>query len=235
MQSANLDVPPLDLSRPANEQIAAVLKDAILSMQLPPGQLMSEKEMGDVFGASRTPVREAFAMLREENLIVTWPSRGTFVSRLSVHQLKSAQFLREAMEVAVVESLCGEGLPEASETALLQNLEEQRRAVEREGKSAFRTLDDQFHATLAEATGLGRVQRAMVREKTVLDRLRVFSLGKVDNMARLHAEHQRIFEAIQAGNAADAVAQLRGHLQLVLDTLSHVVAENGAFFDLDET
>ena len=72
-------VPSLDFSRPANEQIAAAVKSAILSMRLVPGQMISENEIGQMFGASRTPVREAFAQLREESLIVTWPSRGTFV------------------------------------------------------------------------------------------------------------------------------------------------------------
>jgi len=235
IQSADFKVQPLDLSRPINDQIAAALKTAILSMRLTPGQMISENEIGLMFGASRTPVREAFAILREANLIVTWPSRGTFVSRLSVHEFKSAQFIRESIEAAVIENLCKDGLSRASEASILDNLEGQRRAVDRNDKAAFQTLDDQFHIALANATGLDRVQGALVREKTVLDRLRVFSLDKTDNMARLYAEHGQIFAALQARDAEKAATQLRSHLRLILDTLNDVVAQNGAFFDLEET
>ncbi|SOH95537.1 DNA-binding transcriptional regulator, GntR family [Monaibacterium marinum] len=225
----------MDTSRPANDQIAAAVKAAILSMRLTPGQMISEKEVGQLFGASRTPVREAFAMLREENLIVTRPSRGTFVTKLSVHQITSAQFLREAIEVAVVERLCQTGVCETADTALHANLEEQRRAVGTGDKSAFQTLDDQFHLALAGATGLGRIQRALTREKMVLDRLRVFSLDRADNMSRLYEEHDRIFKAIRTGDLRNATRQLRDHLRLVLGTLSESIAANRAFFDLNET
>nr|WP_255698737.1 GntR family transcriptional regulator [Yoonia sp. I 8.24] len=223
------------MSRPVNDQIAAALKDAIFSMRLTPGQMISETEIGQVFGASRTPVREAFAMLREENLIITRPSRGTFVTKLSVHQITSAQFLRESIEVAVVENLCEGGLSKAAQAELFDNLEKQRRAVEEGDKATFQVLDDQFHLALAKATGLGRIQRALVREKTVLDRLRVFSLDKIDNMASLYKEHDQILRAVQARHAEDATRQLREHLRLVLGTLSDTVSANSAFFDLEET
>ncbi len=235
IQSTDDAVLPLDLSRPANDQIATALKAAILSMRFKPGQLISEKEIGQLFGASRTPVREAFAMLRDENLIVTRPSRGTFVTKLSVHQIKSAQFLREAIEVAVVERLCGKGLSEAAAAELHDNLEGQRRACGEGDKTAFQILDDQFHLALARATGLARIQRALVREKTVLDRLRVLSLDKTDNMVSLYKEHDRILRTVQARHAQDATLQLREHLRLVLVTLSDTVSANRAFFELDET
>ncbi len=234
-RSTCIAVPPLDLSRPANDQIAAALKAAILSMRLTPGRMISEKEIGQLFGASRTPVREAFAMLREENLIETRPSRGTFVTKLSVHQITSAQFLRESIEVAVVERLCDEGLPEAAEAALHDNLEGQRRAVDEGDKIAFQTLDDQFHRDLAGATGLARLQRALVREKMVLDRLRVLSLDKTDNMARLYEEHDQILVAVRARATQQATRQLQDHLRLVLGTLSEAVVENRAYFDLYHT
>lgn len=235
IRPVDVDVPPLDLSRPANDQIAAALKAAILSMRLSPGQMISEKEIGQLFGASRTPVREAFAMLREENLIVTRPSRGTFVTRLSEHQITSAQFLRESIEVAVIERLCDQGLSEAARAELHDNLENQRRAVGEGDKTAFQILDDQFHLALARATGLARIQRALVREKLVLDRLRVFSLDNTDNMDRLYKEHDLVYNAVQARNLKDATRQLRDHLRLVLGTLSDAIAADRAFFDLDET
>jgi hypothetical protein len=61
---------------------------------------LSEAETGARFGASRTPVREAMTFLRDEGLIETIPSRGNFVTFLSESDIRSAQFIREALEVA---------------------------------------------------------------------------------------------------------------------------------------
>ncbi|MBF9030584.1 FCD domain-containing protein [Rhodobacterales bacterium HKCCE3408] len=231
---APFDVPPLDYARPANEQISAALKSAILAMQLSPGQMISENEVGQMFGASRTPVREAFAQLREEGLIVTWPSRGTFVSRLSVRQIRGAQFLREAVEVSVVERLAATGLPPDAEAELADNLARQRQAVSRSDKTGFQRLDDRFHAILADATGLDRIGPVLVREKAVLDRLRVLSLNDAAYMESLLGEHEAIAGALRARYTSGAVDHTRRHLRRVLDTLSDLVAANRDYFDQPE-
>ena len=162
-------VMPLDFARPADEQIASVVKAAIFSMQLPPGQLISENEIGRMFGTSRTPVRAAFALLREEGLLVTWPSRGTFVTNLSLKEIKAAQFLREAIETRVVQQLAENGLEPDFELALTQNLEKQTAAIDACDETLFCKLDDQFHTLLVEATGHDRIVAALNKEKAVLD------------------------------------------------------------------
>ena len=235
-----LEVAPLDFTRPASEQIAAALRAAILAMDLVPGAVLPETEVGQRFGASRTPVREAFAQLREEGLIVTWPSRGTVVSRLSVRQIRGAQFLREAIELAVVERLCAQGLPKATQAMLAAVLAGQRDAVARADRLAFQRLDDRFHATLAaalagapaDAAGLERIDAALTREKAVLDRLRVLSLDDAGHRARLLADHEGIARALAARDGATATARMRQHLRRVLDTLVDMVATHRDHFEV---
>ncbi len=228
---ASLPVATLDLSRPAAEQIASALKSAILNMSITPGAMISENEVGQIFGASRTPVREAFAQLRDDGLILTWPSRGTYVSKLSEHQIQGAQFLREALEVAVVQRLCTEGLPDDSTQALEWVLSRQRTAVASGEKLEFQQLDDRFHALLGEATGFERVGGLLLREKAALDRLRVLSLDNADHMAQLLAEHEGIYEAIKNGLTEQALDRTRRHLRRVLATLSDLIAANRDYFD----
>jgi DNA-binding GntR family transcriptional regulator len=234
IDASALPVAPLDLSRPAAEQIASALKTAILSMTLEPGQMISENEVGQLFGASRTPVREAFAQLRDDGLLLTWPSRGTYVAKLSERQIRGAQFLREALEVAVVERLCAEGLPEDACSELDQNLTRQRKAVADNDKTAFQALDDQFHAILARATGYDRVGGLLLREKTTLDRLRVLSLNDAAHMRKLLAEHEGIFEAVISGYSGQALDRMRRHLRNVLRTLSGLIEDNRGFFDAED-
>jgi len=235
VQPSSTDVAQLDYTRPADEQIAVAVKAAILSMELPPGQLISEKEIGRKFGASRTPVRAAFAQLREEGLLITWPSRGTFVTNLSLKEIKAAQFLREAIEATVVEQLCVNGLDELHETALVQNLDAQRAAIDTMDEAEFQRLDDQFHRLLVEATGYDRIIVALGREKAVLDRLRTLSLSSEGVMEGLQLDHAAIFDAIQKRDVEKAISSLRTHVRRALQTLSSLVEKNRGYFDLDET
>lgn len=234
IEPAALTPAPLDLLRPAAEQILAVLKSAILTMQLEPGRMISENEVGQIFGASRTPVREAFAQLRDDGLILTLPSRGTYVAKLSERQIRGAQFLREALEVAVVERLSAEGLSEAVRDALAANLASQQSAVEQGDTAAFQALDDRFHATLASATGFDRVGALLIREKAALDRLRILALNDSAHMTRLLSEHQGIFDAVSSGSTGQAADRMRRHLRSVLQTLSGLVQANRDYFEPTE-
>lgn len=221
--------------RPVSEQIACVLKSDIMTMTLAPGDLISESDIGHRFGSSRTPVREAFAQLKAEGLIITRPSRGTYVSLLSVSRIKGAQFLREAIEVAVVEKLCQNGLTQEHQLVVAECLAAQREASAAGDKEAFQRLDDAFHAAFAKAAGLDRVEAVLSREKTVLDRLRVLSLDEALNMSRLCCDHEAIFQAVVAQETNTAIAKLRQHLRLVLDTLSGLVAKKHEFFENHDT
>ena len=129
IDASAMPVPPLDLTRPAADQIFAAVKSAIMDTSLHPGRMISENEVGALFGASRTPVREAFTHLREEGLILTRPSRGTYVSRISEQQVRGAQFLREALEVAVVERLCTQSLPDTAAAEITECLARQEAAA----------------------------------------------------------------------------------------------------------
>lgn len=224
-------VPRLDPARPAAEQISSSLKTAILHMKLEPGQIISEAEVGHLFGASRTPVREAFTWLRDQGLIVTYPSRGNFVSKLSISQIKGAQFVRSSLEVSIADALCERGLLPDTEEALEQNLANQQAVLVAGNGRAFHELDDDFHIALADAVGHPRISDIIQREKAFLDRLRVLSLNRPSHLAKLHEDHRQIFAAIRAQDQKKARKSVRKHLHRVLDTLADLFLEHRDYFE----
>ncbi|SDE68571.1 GntR family transcriptional regulator [Limimaricola pyoseonensis] len=228
---AEIVFPPLDLDRPVAEQIFEAIKTAILTTALPPGCLISEAEIGARFGASRTPVREAFTQLRDDGLIITRPSRGNYVSKLSEQRIREAQFVREALETANVARLCETGLPGAIHEEIEEVLTQQARHAKEGDDLGFQRTDDQFHALLARATGFGRAETLLNREKAALDRLRVFALTERHHSDRLLGEHRAILEAILAGDAAAADSVLRAHLRSVLALLSGMIAAHRDHFE----
>jgi DNA-binding GntR family transcriptional regulator len=230
---ALLDVPlpDIDHDQPTAQQIHAAMKSAILSLALPPGTRLSEAETGARFGASRTPVREAMTWLRDEGLIVTMPSRGNFVTPLSEDGIRSAQFIREALEIAAIVRICETGLSPEDDARLSVAITAQRNAISFEDATAFYAADDAFHAALAGATGLARVRTLVTREKTALDRLRALRMNDMDYLHVLEDEHKRILNTLRKQKLDRCQRIMQRHLARALDVMEELKASHGAYFE----
>jgi len=226
-----LQVPKIDLSRPAGEQILRVIQQAILHMDLPPGCIISEAEIGAKFGSSRTPVREAFMSLREAGLIHTLPSRGNFVAKLNRNEILEARFLREGLEMANIRQLVVAGIPVEYTLVLEQNLVAQTVAAETADSATFGMLDDAFHITMAEATGYPRAAKVLKREKIALDRLRALSLRNEVHFQTLLDEHTRLYQAIMGRDMEAATDVAIVHFSSVLSILSDLAVRHEDYFD----
>jgi DNA-binding GntR family transcriptional regulator len=230
---ALLDVPlpEIDENQPTAQQIHVAMKTAILSLALPPGTRLSEAETGARFGASRTPVREAMTWLRDEGLIVTMPSKGNFVTLLSEDGILSAQFIREALEIAAVVRICETGLSPEDDARLSVAITAQRNAISFEDAAAFYAADDAFHAALAGATGLPRVRTLVTREKTALDRLRALRMTDIDYLRELEDEHKRILNTLRKQKLDRCQRIMQRHLARALDALEEFKTTHGAYFE----
>src|SRR4051794_8531059 len=128
------------------------LRRAIISGALVPGVRLSENELADLLGVSRTPVREALLRLREEQLVAVVPQMGTFVTPISISAVKDAQFLREAAEWAAVRLAAERARPE--EAADLRDvLHRQERARDEGDLDGWFDLDETFRHVLCDLSG----------------------------------------------------------------------------------
>ncbi|MER6052947.1 GntR family transcriptional regulator [Streptomyces sp. NPDC001793] len=75
-----------DPTRPKWHQIAEVVRRRIERGEYPARHLVSEVQLENEFGVTRTTVRKATAALREEGLITTTPGMGSFVSERAADQ-----------------------------------------------------------------------------------------------------------------------------------------------------
>ena len=87
------------------DQTLETLRRRIISLQLPPGEPLSENELAQELGVSRTPVRESLILLREEGLVQVYRQIGSFVSLVDLARVSEAQFVREAIECASLRDL----------------------------------------------------------------------------------------------------------------------------------
>ncbi|MEL7082726.1 MAG: GntR family transcriptional regulator, partial [Pseudomonadota bacterium] len=78
------------------------LHEQISTLQLRPGDRISEAEIATQFGVSRQPVRDAFSRLANLELLLIRPQRATEVRRFSMRNIEKARFIRAAIEKEVL-------------------------------------------------------------------------------------------------------------------------------------
>ena len=242
-QTASKDqaAPPVDLARalgalsfhrqvPIWSQVYDALRDKIADLSLPPLYGLSEKEIAQVLGVSRTPVREALIRLSEEGLVDIYPQYGTFVSPIRTESMLSAQFIRESLECSVIRELAAR--PSAAVIADIEALiAEQARAVEAGDHLKFYDYDERMHQAFSTACGRQQVWRFIQGAKVHVDRVRHLALPQDLGFRKLVEEHRAILAAIAAGSPEQADAAMREHLQRLVQALPDIQAKHPDYFE----
>ncbi|WP_158783570.1 GntR family transcriptional regulator [Pantoea sp. BAV 3049] len=217
-------------SEPVNQQIYRFLRQDIVTCAIPPGSLLSEKEVSARFSVSRQPVREAFIKLAEAGLVQVLPQRGTFVRKISAQRVADGRFIREAVEVAVIRRAAVEASAES--LALLQhNLQLQRISAERHDSQGFLLLDDEFHRLIAQSINCELAWETVENIKAAMDRVRFLTLSKVSPPESLIQQHEEIYQALVARDAGEAEKALRRHLQEMIFSITPIAEQNSEWFE----
>lgn len=206
------DLPALSSSEPINLQIYRALRHFIVNCTLLPGESISDKEISELFGVSRQPVRDAFIKLVGAGLIQVLPQRGTFVMKISPKRVLNGRFIREAVEVAVV----GKAAEMISDEQLLQltaNIEQQKLAAKRNDTARFLALDEEFHTSISRSIDCIEAWELIEDIKAHMDRVRYLSLGNITPLQMLIAQHEAILASLRVHDSQGAEDAMRAHLR----------------------
>jgi DNA-binding GntR family transcriptional regulator len=182
------------------------LRAQILSLDLVPGERLSERGLEAVLGASRTPIRAALMRLENEGLTQRL-GRGWQVTPIDLTEVREAMEYREALEAAVV-PLAVERAEDEELDGLLEIAEAHRDRDDeetglRDGKS--------FHVALARLSRNRFLVDGMTDALTRLSRTRWLEVRSPAARAQARDEHVAIVAALRARDAEAAVARVRAH------------------------
>ncbi|MGD0197821.1 MAG: GntR family transcriptional regulator [Solirubrobacteraceae bacterium] len=216
-----------------SRQVYAALREAIVAGELLPGQRISENDLSERLGVSRTPIREALTLLRDERFVQVVPQMGTFVTRISTAAVADAQFVREALECAAVRLAAQRAEP--SDLGALDGLiRRQEEVVANVDFERFAVLDDEFHAAICELSGRGFAWEVAQRAKGHLSRVRRLSLPQPEYLLEMVAEHHVVLEALRRRSPDDAETALRHHLRMVLSAIPAIREQHPDYFEDEE-
>lgn len=205
------------------------LKQAILSLVFRPGELMQKSEICKQLGVSRSPVTEAMTRLASEGLADIVPQAGTYVTRFSMAEIREGAFLREALELAAVESVA-RTITEDQLVLLRRNLRIQQALMEDGDTAGFHEMDAQMHELILSFTGYRRLATLAETAWVHVNRARQLNLPMPGRMKSTLAEHQAIVAALEARDPEAARQATRHHLGQLIRLLEPLIAERPEMF-----
>jgi DNA-binding GntR family transcriptional regulator len=197
-------------------QIHDLLRERIVTFGLRPFEQISEQHIADELGVSRTPVREALVRLSELGLVDILPQRGTIIAPLRIADLEKSQFLREALEIALLKRAMGRPSLETLVERLKSELTVQRTFVELRDSQRLYASDEEFHGLIAVHAGLVSALDEIERVKIHMDRFRHLMLTGIEDLHTVLCQHAAIVDAIAACDIAAAERAMEVHLRRIL-------------------
>ena len=195
------------------EHVCRVLKEDILSGRQPAGARLTEAMVMERTGVSRTPVREGLRMLEGEGLVITYRSRGTFVTyRLTPDEAVLLYEVRLALEPHLTALAAERMTPEV--LAVVRTLLDQFVSLLDDGDDPAEAgrVDADFHFTIYEASGsemLSVLRGYWTRLQLELSE-RIYT---TEVPRRFLDEHRAIYRALEAGDGPQAEKRMRAHLE----------------------
>lgn len=218
-------------------QVEQRLTEAIRSGVLVEGErLPSEPELAAMLGVAVVTVREALTGLRAQGLVTTSRGRGggtviaagaaadeaALAERLG--SMSRAELQDRATQYVLVLAGCAEVAAERADAADTESLRSLL-PTDDQAVGAWRHADAELWLSVAALTQSSRITRDVVRLEADFGMIARIPLSDPGVRARTLAGHQRLVDAIEAGDAASARRCARAQLQETLDLVARTQAE----------
>ena len=186
------------------ELVFETLKREILDLKLKPGCLISESDICERFGVSRTPVRDALRLLQEQGFAETIPYRGTYVTLLSLDNIKQMIYMRVAVETMVLRDF----------------MEIQTPGFEPE---QFYRMDAQMHSLWFTAVKRQKLWDMLQAQQLHYTRFRMLDFITETDFPRIIGEHEQLFELICKKDLSGLEQVLKDHLYYSMKRMRHSI------------
>jgi DNA-binding GntR family transcriptional regulator len=189
----------------AADRAYLAIRGLIVSLELPPGAVIDERELMQRLGLGRTPVREALRRLAQEQLVEVFPRRGMFVTNVDVRDLARISEVRLALE------------PEAARLAADRATDDERDELAALGDRIKRGadlmgLDEQIHRAIYAAAHNDLLEKTLGEYYVLALRIWAIALDRAEDLEDAVEAHRDLIQAIVVGNGERAAATMRAHV-----------------------
>lgn len=191
----------------AKEQVAAVLRKAILSRELVEGEDITLEAIAQMVGVSSMPVREAFQILAADGLIKVRPNKGAVVLGINEKTIREHYEIRALLES---EAVAKASLPGVDISRIGEAFHASEKALSENNTAEYSDLNQAFHMEIWNAAGNEKMKMLLCNmwnglsmgHKVTEEEYAILSLN----------EHRGIFEALEQHNEALARQRMKKHI-----------------------
>jgi len=210
------------------DDLAAKIRGRIMSGEIPIGAQLRQAALATMFGVSRTPVREALRQLQNGGLIEVLPNRGAVVRVPVPWEVREAYEVRAELEALAATRTVSRASAETFAALRKANQLMYTSSIAQaagDGTSSVPTGqgNDDFHTLIYEASGNSHLARAIYEINERFPR-NVSALVLADDPRHREEnfrEHERIVDALEAGDAEKAREEMRSHVINAGEHLAH--------------
>lgn len=200
------------------------VRGQIINLGFKPGEYITDGQIAEKLGISRTPVREAFQRLEKEGLLVNEARRGWRVYMLDLTDIHEIFELKIAIESMLVRK-AAECPDEQLRADLADALNEMKKASEAKDSDGWLQSDIHLHNILFMMANNERAERIVVNLNDQWHRLRLGYVALQGRTTTSIIEHEQFVASVLAGDVEKAGQQMREHLTRVRDDLIQLVVK----------
>ena len=197
------------------DSILVEIRDRIVFSEIPAGDILVETRLAEEYGMSKTPIREALALLSQEGLVEVLPRVGYRVTGISPHEVHEVFHLRFLLETEAV-ALAARRASQKEVLGLRQRNDTWLERLVAEGTPSLKSytrFHDAFHLGVAVLSRNGRLTgfiQSLLQDST---RIRIRDpLMSVEGFAEDRELSERITEALLARDESVAQTMMKEHL-----------------------
>lgn len=212
--------------KPLADEVYSILRRMIIRRELHPGARLTEGEITELLGVSRTPVREAFQRLAYDELLTLQPGRSPQVRPITVNSIEEAYPLIAVLEGLAIRLACRR-LTEGD----LRHMEELTGEMERCGRrgdtESLMVADNSFHGVLHERAENTRLHRVVADLRRRLQRMEYVFFSTPEAVRASVRRHRHLVRLLRRGDPRAAQKALERQWELGKQAVLQLVQAKG--------
>ena len=188
------------------------IRRLIVTLELPPGSVISEPELQDRLGMGRTPIREALRTLANDRLIDVYPRRGMFVAAIDTRDLSAISEVREQLEPFAAR-LAAERRNDDDLTVIDELLEAIGQSAKAPDVRDLIELDQRIHHHVYRCAHNEFLQSVLEQHYMHALRIWFLALDKVTHLKQAITENRDLLIAVRDGDAQRAATIMASHVE----------------------
>ena len=193
------------------KEVYTRLREMILNFELYPGSRVTETELADHFGVSRTPIRSALQRLEVEGYLTVMPKQGCFIRNLDIEDLRKYYQVRTSLEQLSLQLACTY-MSDVALNELAEDWEPARQAERSDDPEEMEARDEAFHLALAEGGGNLVLRDYLADVNRHLRIVRRLGFTMAERIDHTYHDHYKICQSLLRRDITQAQSLMRDHI-----------------------